>query len=86
MSAGLFEEGTSPFSFAAHGVTLHCEPLSIPGYVAFRVVFSSERKPIVVARARGEDRALFWTSVPEGRQQEAEGVGRLIEDYLRDNK
>jgi hypothetical protein len=32
------------------------------------------------------DAPFFWTSIPEGRQKEAEGVGKLIEEYLLNNK
>lgn len=34
--------------------------------------------PLVITRATGEDRARFWTSIPEGRQAEADQVGPLI--------
>jgi hypothetical protein len=78
----LFQNKDQFFSFESHNVKLNCERLDIPKYVAFRVNFSSEREPIVVARAKGADRPYFWTSIPEGRQKEAEGVGKLIEDYL----
>ena len=78
----LFEHKDQHFSFVSHQVTLTCERLDIPHFVAFRVIFSSHREPIVVARVKGVDRPYFWTSIPEGRQKEAEGVGKLIEDYL----
>jgi len=29
---------------------------------------------------------FFWTSIPEGRQKEAEGVGKLIEEILLDKE
>jgi hypothetical protein len=70
------------FSFEAYGVTLMCRRLSLPNYVAFKVWFSSKRKPITIARAKGMNAPFFWTSIPEGRQKEAEGVGKLIEEYL----
>ena len=70
------------FSFESHGVTLTCVRLDLVGYVAFHVKFSSNRRPITIARAKGMDAPFFWTSVPEGRQQEAEGVGKLIEEFL----
>ncbi len=57
--------------------------LNLPGYTAFRVSFSSKRKPIVVARVKKESGLNFWTSIPEGRQKEAEGVGKLINEYLK---
>lgn len=78
----LFKESDQQFSFEAFNVTLSCNRLDIPDFVAFRVTFSSDREPIVVARAKGVNRPHFWTSIPEGRQKEAEGVGKLIEEYL----
>ena len=74
------------FSFESHGVTLSCMRLNLPKYVAFKVWFSSKRQPLVVARAKGMDAPFFWTSIPEGRQKEAEGVGKLIEEYLLDKE
>ncbi len=70
------------FEILSHGVTLTFERLDLPSFVAFRVKFSSERKPLVVARATNADLDKFWTSIPEGRQREAEGVGKLIDEYF----
>lgn len=78
----LFHQKDQTFSFESHHVIITCERLDIPTYVAFRVTFSSPREPIVIARAKGRDQPYFWTSIPEGRQKEAAGVGQLIEDYL----
>jgi hypothetical protein len=39
--------------------------------------------PLVVHRAKTFDGPLFWTSIPEGRQQEAEEIGKLIDGYLK---
>jgi hypothetical protein len=64
-------------------VTINIQELSIPGWVAFRVQFSSPRKPIVIARALNANAKRFWTSIPEGRQQEAEAIGKLIEEYFK---
>jgi hypothetical protein len=82
----LFKQNDQKFEFESHKVTLSCVRLNIPGYVAFHVNFSSDREPIVVARAKGMNRPFFWTSIPEGRQKEAEGVGKLIEEYLLDKE
>ncbi len=70
------------FEMELNGVKMFIEELDLPGHTAFKVVFSSERKPIIVTRTKDYDRA-FWTSIPEGRQKEAEGVGQLIEDYFK---
>ena len=82
----LFNDLENSFTFEAHGVTLTCERLDIPRVVAYRVVFSSKREPIIITQAKSPDSSKFWTSIPEGRQKEAEGVGRLIDDYLKNKK
>ena len=70
------------FELELNGVNMKVDRFSLPGHLAFRVVFSSERAPIVVARATDFNASRFWTSIPEGRQKEAEGVGALIEEYF----
>lgn len=71
------------FQFSAYGVTLTVEPLPVPSGEAYRISFSSNRMPLIIARAKGADGNYFWTSIPEGRQPEAEGVGRLLEEQLK---
>jgi hypothetical protein len=73
----------SSFELEINGVKMKVLPLNLPGFVSFRIEFSSKRKPIVVARVDDFNGAKFWTSIPEGRQKEAEGVGKLIEDYFK---
>ena len=70
------------FELELNGVKMIVEELDLPGHTAFKVGFSSNRKPIIVTRTHDFDR-VFWTSVPEGRQKEAEGVGALIEEYFK---
>jgi hypothetical protein len=73
------------FELELNGVKMHVQELDLPGHTAFKVVFSSERKPIIVTRTHDFNR-VFWTSIPEGRQKEAEGVGKLIEEYFKKQK
>jgi len=47
------------------------------------VTFSINRTPLVVTRALHSNAYRFWTSIPEGRQQEAEEVGALISEYFK---
>ena len=76
-----------PFKLELNGVVMDITELSIPKYTAFRVVFSSPRPPIVIVRTKDADKNIFWTSIPEGRQKEAEAVGNLIEEYInKENK
>ena len=86
MNDQLLDIGDEEFTLESHGVFIKVKRLGLPGHTAFKVSFSSSRKPLVVARAHGADRPVFWTSVPEGRQKEAEGVGALIEEYIKTKK
>ena len=56
---------------------------SIGAQVIFRVVFSNKATPLVVTRAVHSNAYKFWTSIPEGRQKEAEEVGALISEYFK---
>ena len=78
----LFNTNDEEFSFEAYGVMIMCKRLDIQKHVAYHVTFSSARKPIIIARAKFVDSDVRWTSIPEGRQKEAEGVGKLIDEYL----
>ena len=82
MAKQLFNTNDEIFSIDAYGVIITCQRLDIPKHVAYYVKFSSARKPITVARAKFVDSDVRWTSIPEGRQKEAEGVGKLIDQYL----
>jgi hypothetical protein len=56
---------------------------SINGQTIFRVIFPDNRKTLVITRPSNSDGARFWTSIPEGRQREAEEIGPLIAAYLQ---
>lgn len=51
----------------------------------FRITFSNSRTPLVITRATDANTFRFWTSIPEGRQREAEEIGTLIEEYHKKN-
>ena len=88
MPEQLFHTEDEQFSFQSHGVTITCQRLNLPGYISFRVQFSSNRKPITIAQELNSNLAKFWTAVPEGQNREAEakGVGKLIEEYLKNKE
>ena len=52
----------------------------------FRIVFSDKRDHLVVTRALTDNAVRWWTSIPEGRQMEAEEIGPLIADYIKANQ
>lgn len=76
-----------PFQVQYEGVTVSVSEHSVSGTRIFHLVFSDNRKAlnITVAEKRptGEK---FWTSVPEGRQTEAEQIGKLIANFIRSKR
>jgi hypothetical protein len=63
--------------------TVRVQRHSIGAQVIFRVTFSNKRAPLVITRAAHSFADKFWTSIPEGRQKEAEEVGALISEYFK---
>lgn len=51
----------------------------------FRLLFSDNRKPLVITVAESHGKR-FWTSIPQGRQKEAEQIGREIALYYKRKK
>ena len=56
--------------------------LSASGRPLFLVALPAS-KPMVITTATGADGQVFWTSVPEGRQDQAQAFGKLIEAHFR---
>jgi hypothetical protein len=49
----------------------------------YRIAFSDGRPPLVITRAAGKEIGKHWTSIPEGRLDEAEVLGSIIEEYFK---
>lgn len=50
----------------------------------FHVVQPGNKQPLNITIAENKDGEKFWTSVPEGRQEEAELAGKVIASYIRE--
>ncbi|QQL49919.1 hypothetical protein [Mucilaginibacter ginkgonis] len=72
-----------PFEISYQGSSANVIEAEIRGRRIFQVHFTDGRKPLSVIVGRDNYDKKFWTSIPEGRQQEAEEVGRLIAGYIR---
>ena len=59
---------------------------SVASQTIYRVIFSNKRSPLVVTRVFTDNASHWWTSIPEGRQREAEEIGPLIADYIKSNQ
>lgn len=77
----------APFTITDAGAIIQVSEHQLKEMRLFRLVFPDNRKPlnITVAERRGTGEK-FWTSVPEGRQEEAEQFGRLIANYIRSKR
>ncbi|WP_342647360.1 hypothetical protein [Mucilaginibacter sp. CSA2-8R] len=52
----------------------------------FHCQYSDERKALTLTVGIDLKDKKFWTSVPEGRQDEAEKVGKLIAAFIKSKK
>ena len=77
---------TSGFNLVFRGDTIQVTEHTIGKQQVFRAAFAASRPPLILLRAKGMDIGAFWTSIPEGRQEEAELIGELIEEYIKNLK
>jgi hypothetical protein len=75
-----------PFNLEHDGTTIAVSEHSIAGNRVFRLVFSDGRKPLSIIIAERPNQEKFWTSMPEGRQAEAEQFGKLIANFIRSKR
>ena len=75
-------EDLAEFEVTLEELTLQVTEHYIGEQRIFRIIFPDKRKPLVITVAQSLGKK-FWTSVPQGRQEEAEKVGRLIALYFK---
>ena len=56
---------------------------SVANEIIYRILFPDNTPPLVLTRASDSNADRFWTSIPEGRQKEAEEIGPLIAEYIK---
>jgi hypothetical protein len=73
-----------PFEIESNGIVIKVSEHVIADERVFHLVFPDKRKELnlIVAEERPSGKR-FWTSTPEGRQEEAEQFGKLIADHIR---
>ncbi len=69
---------TKPFDIISHETTLHVKPKKIGRDWVYMIHFPDATPILMVTKASRERGGHFWTSVPEGRQEEADNYGPLI--------
>lgn len=75
-----------PFEITSGDLIMNVSEHRIKNTAVFRIVFSDKRKPLNITIAENSDGEKFWTSTPEGRQTEAEQIGKLVADYIRNKR
>ena len=74
------------FKLEYNKIQFTIEILLIAQSILYKVKFDSSRAPLFITKARDINGKEFWTSIPEGRQREAESISKLIEGYLHSEK
>ncbi|CAN5752188.1 hypothetical protein BH10BAC3_BH10BAC3_11910 [soil metagenome] len=61
---------------------MHVQEIPLAGQEVFKIEMAG-RKTLIIAGATAYAANRFWTSIPGGRQDEAERVGMVIEEYIQ---
>jgi hypothetical protein len=75
-----------PFEIEYKGDITMVTEVEIKSRRIFHIQFADKKKPLTITIGRANNEVKFWTSIPEGRQSEAEEVGKLIAAYIRSKK
>ena len=72
------------FAIELNGQIVRVTDHTIRSARVFHLVFPNRKAPLNITIAENADGEKFWTSVPEGRQDEAELAGKAVAAYLRE--
>lgn len=72
------------FDIELNGLAAHVTGHTIRSAKVFHIVYSNSKPALNITVAENSDGVKFWTSVPEGRQEEAEFAGKVIASYIRE--
>ena len=75
-----------PFEIEYRGGISKVTEAEIRNRRIFHILFPENKKPLTITVGQDNRETKFWTSIPEGRQEEAEEIGRLIAAYIRNKK
>jgi hypothetical protein len=79
----MMREIESPFALEYQGKPITVSEHDIKEKRVFYIDFNGWSKPLTITVGFNKKDEKFWTSIPEGRQEEAEEIGRLIAIYIR---
>ncbi|RKE47108.1 hypothetical protein [Sphingobacterium detergens] len=73
--------GNEKFEVEVDGVKIIVTEHTVQDQQVYRLIFNDKRPPLVITRVSTWQGAM-WTSVPQGRQPEAETFGQIVALYL----
>lgn len=72
------------YETAYRGGKIRFQRHTIGGHTpVYIIAFSDGRPPLKITRAVGKNIGTHWTTIPEGRFDEAEEIGLIIEDFFK---
>lgn len=66
------------FKLSYQGQLIRVQPRMVGRDKVYVLHFADKRQPLVLTLGKTEEGGTFWTSIPEGRQQEADVFGPMI--------
>lgn len=75
------------FEIDYQGSAMQIAEHRLPSGRVFYIEFAQPKvKPLVITVAEDDEGHRFWTSLPEGRQEEATEIGRLVAAFIRNKR
>ncbi|MBL7732302.1 MAG: hypothetical protein JNM88_14080 [Chitinophagaceae bacterium] len=74
---------SEPFILTFQDSRIRVQRHTIQGAFVYHITFENKRPPLVITRAEKPTGQNWWTSIPEGRQLEANLIGPLIEEHIK---
>lgn len=72
------------FEVELNGQMVRVSDHTIKSARVFHIIYPNRKPALNITIAENSDGGKFWTSVPEGRQEEAEFAGKVIAAYIRE--
>lgn len=73
--------GNKKFEIEANGVKIIVTEHTVQDQQVYRLIFNDKRPPLVITTV-STWQGTMWTSVPQGRQPEADNFGQIVAQYL----
>jgi hypothetical protein len=65
-----------------NGIAIEVKQHRINSTDIYRVIFADNRPPLIMTIAEKKSGKAFWTSIPEGRHEEAEDIACLVNEHF----